>query len=72
MPTRLTVDLENPQLLKLLNLEAQTKGIPKKKIVISALETYFSEKSENIALLKLADRSFTEWNNPKDDAYDNL
>jgi len=72
MTTRLTVDLENPQLLKLLNLEAQAKGIPKKKIVISALETYFSEKSENLALLKMAESSFSEWNNPRDDAYDKL
>jgi hypothetical protein len=72
MTTRLTVDLENPKLLKLLNLEAQAKGVPKKKIVISALETYFSEKSENLALLKLAEKSFSEWNNPRDDAYDKL
>ncbi len=72
MTTRLTVDLENPQLLKLLNLEAQEKGVPKKKIVISALETYFSEKSENLALLKLAEKSFSEWNNPRDDAYNKL
>lgn len=72
MTTRLTVDLENPKLLKLLNLEAQAKGVPKKKIVISALETYFSEKSENLALLKLAEKSFSEWSNPRDDAYDKL
>lgn len=72
MNTQITVDLENPSLVKILNLEAQSTGTSKKKIIISALESYFEEKLENKAINKLSESVFNEWNNSLDSDYDNL
>ncbi len=72
MNTRLTIDLGSPQLLTLLRLEAAHKGQAIREVVIKALESYFSHKRENQAILKLAEKAFSEWDNPKDSEYDRL
>jgi len=72
LATRITVDLENPNLVKLLSLEAQSQGITKRKVIIQALENYFAEKMENKALMKMAEATFLEWDNPLDRDYDKL
>jgi hypothetical protein len=72
MTTRITVDLRDPQLLKLLRLEAAQEGKTIREIVAVALEGYFSAKRENHAVMKLAEQAFSEWDNPKDSEYDGV
>lgn len=72
MNTRLTIDLKNPKLMKMLHWEAMEKEKKIREVVVEALESYFSVKEENILLTKLAEKSFAEWNNPKDAEYDRL
>ena len=70
MQTRITVDLGNSGLAKLLRLEAAQEGTAVREVVIHALESYFSAKRENWATMKLAERAFSEWDNAKDSQYD--
>ncbi len=70
--TRITVDLRSPQLVKLLRLEAAHEGKTIREIITTALEAYFSARREDQALMKLAEQVFSEWDNPKDSAYDKL
>lgn len=72
MNTRLTVDLHNEQLIKLLRLEAAHGGRGLGEIIAEALQGYFSSKKENRAVMKLAEKAFAEWDNPKDAVYDRL
>lgn len=72
MGTRLTIDLGDPQLLRLLRHEAADTGQSLRDIVIEALTGYFSGKRENIAIAKLAESAFAEWDNPKDAEYDSI
>jgi len=72
MSTRLTIDLQNPNLLTLLKLEAAHTHKLIREIIVEALEGYFSSKRENQAILKLAEKAFAEWDNPKDSEYDSL
>ena len=72
MHTRITLDLRDPQLVKLLRLEAAHGGKTIRDIVATALEGYFSARRENRAVMKLAERVFSEWDNPKDSDYDRL
>lgn len=72
MNTRLTIDLKNEHILRLLRHEAADRGRSLRDIIVEALTSYFSHKRENKALLKLAEKSFTEWDNPKDSDYDHL
>ena len=70
--TRITVDLRDPQLVKLLRLEAAQEGKTLREVIVAALESYFSAKRENQAVMKLAERVFSEWDNPKDSEYDRV
>ena len=55
-----------------LRMEASERGESIRDIILEALTSYFSHKRENKALLKLAEKSFAEWDNPKDSDYDRL
>lgn len=72
MNTRLTIDLGDPRLLTLLRLESAHAGKALREIVIEALKNYFSNKNENRILLKMAEKTFAEWDNPQDSEYDKL
>jgi hypothetical protein len=72
MNTRLTIDLQDESLLKLLRLEAAQEGKALREVIVEALRGYFSSKRENQAVMKLAEKAFAEWDNPKDSAYDRL
>lgn len=72
MDTRITVDLQDPQLFKMLKLEAAVERKPIREIIVQALRGFFSNKKENQAMLKLAEKTFEEWDNPKDADYDKL
>ena len=70
--TRITADLGNPKWLKLLKLEASQRGVKMRDVLISALETYFADAVETRSLLKAAETTFEEWDNPQDRAYDDV
>lgn len=70
METRITVDLGDPQLSRLLRLEAAQKGKAIREIVTEALRVYFSNRRENRAVIRLAEEAFAEWDNPQDAEYD--
>lgn len=72
MGTRITTDLGDPRLLKLLKNEAIERDTTVKEVLRRALEAYFAERLENKALARLAESSFSEWNDPRDSAYDRL
>ena len=72
MNTRITIDLHDPDLLKLLKLEAAQEGRPVREVIVRALEGYFSARRENQSVMKLAEKVFAEWDNPKDSEYDRL
>lgn len=72
MNTRLTIDLGDPLLIRLLRLEAAQKGRTLREIVTEAIQAHLYEKKENRALMKLAEEAFDEWDNPKDAQYDRL
>lgn len=72
MSNRITVDLQAPQLLKLLRWEAAQRSTTIREIVVEALEGYFSSRAENQALLNFADSMFAEWENEDDAIYDQL
>ena len=72
MNTRLTLDLGNPSLVRMLRIEAAHRGMSLKDVVVEALTDYFDEHAEDKSLLQVANRSFSEWNNPKDAEYDKL
>ncbi|MBI4412088.1 MAG: hypothetical protein HY541_06365 [Deltaproteobacteria bacterium] len=72
MNTRITIDLGQPRLLTLLKLTAAQTGKSIREVVVEALEGYFSHRRENQAILKMAEKTFAEWDNPKDSEYDKL
>ena len=72
METRITVDLQDPQMLKMLRLKAAQEGKAIREVVVDALQSYFAHGQENQAILKLAEKTFEEWDNPKDAQYDRL
>ncbi len=72
MNTRITVDLQDPQLLKLLKFEAAAERKSIREIIVKALQGFFSSKKENQTLMKLAEKAFEEWDNPQDSEYDRL
>lgn len=43
-----------------------------KDVVVQALKNYLGDQAEDKMLLNVANRSFAEWNNPKDAEYDKL
>lgn len=72
MNTRITIDLHDPDLLRLLKLEAAHEGKAIREVIVSALEGYFSARRENRSVMKLAEKVFADWDNPKDSEYDGL
>jgi hypothetical protein len=70
--TRISTDLGNPQILRMLKTEAQLKDCTVKEVLITALEAYFSHQLETRALQKASETVFEGWNNPKDSDYDKL
>lgn len=72
MLTRISTDLGDPRLMRLLKAEAAERETSVKEVLIRALEAYFAERLESTALAKLAESSFAEWNDPRDAEYDRL
>jgi hypothetical protein len=72
MSTRLSTDLGNPRLMKLLKAEANARDTTVKDVLTRALEAYFADRLETSALARLAESSFTEWDDPRDAEYDRL
>lgn len=72
MTTRITVDLGDTRLARQLRLEAAREGTSIRQIVVRAVEAYLSSRREDLALAKLAESAFAEWDNEEDAAYDRL
>jgi hypothetical protein len=70
--TRISTDLADPRLVKLLKAEANERDTTVKEVLTCALEAYFAERLETKALAKLAESSFSEWDDPRDSDYDRL
>lgn len=72
MKTRISTDLGDPRLLRLLKLEAQETDSTIKDVLVRALESYFAHRLESRALLKASEAAFKDWDNPLDSDYDKL
>ena len=72
MGTRLSTDLADPRLVRLLKAEANERDTTIKDVLSRALEAYFADRLETAALGKLAETSFSEWDDPRDADYDRL
>ncbi|MEW6268618.1 MAG: hypothetical protein AB1689_04895 [Thermodesulfobacteriota bacterium] len=72
MGTRISTDLGDPRLVRLLKAEAQERDTSVKDVLVRALEAYFADRLETKALARLADATFEEWNDPRDADYDRL
>lgn len=72
MTTRLSTDLGNPRLMKLLKAEANARDTTVKDVLTRALEAYFADRLETDALARLAASAFSEWDDPRDAEYDRL
>jgi hypothetical protein len=72
MGTRISTDLGDPRLLKLLKSEANERDTTVKDVLTRALEAYFAERLETKALARLSESSFSEWDDPRDADYDRL
>jgi hypothetical protein len=70
--TRISTDLADPRLVKLLKTEATESDTTVKEVLTRALEAYFAERLETKALARLAESSFSEWDDPRDADYDRL
>lgn len=70
--TRISTDLADPRLVKLLKAEANERDTTVKEVLTCALEAYFAERLETKALAKLAESAFSEWDDPRDSDYDRL
>ena len=72
MSTRISTDIGNPALIRLMKLEAQETGTSMKEVLVKALESYFAHRLETKALLTASESVFEEWNDPRDSDYDKL
>jgi hypothetical protein len=72
MSTRISTDLGDPRLMRLLKAEAAERDTTVKDVLTRAIEAYFAERLETKALARLAESSFVEWNDPRDAQYDRL
>ena len=72
MQTRISMDLGNPSLVRLLKREADDTDSSMKDVVVRALEAYFAHRLETKALMKASESIFEEWNDPRDADYDRL
>lgn len=72
MGTRISTDLADPRLVRLLKMEAHETDTTIKDVLSRALEAWFAERLENKALAKLSESAFREWDDPRDADYDRL
>lgn len=72
MGTRISTDLADPRLVRLLKVEAQETDTTIKNVLSRALEAWFAERLENKALARLSESAFSEWDDPRDADYDRL
>jgi len=70
--TRISTDLADPRLIRLLKAEANERDTTIKEVLTCALEAYFADRLESKALAKLSEASFSEWSDPRDADYDRL
>lgn len=70
---KLSFDLsDEPELVELLRMESAHRKLSQKGILVSALKAYFADKLEAHMLLKVAEKTFSEWDSEADKVYDNL
>jgi hypothetical protein len=69
---RISTDLGDPILIKLLKQEAQESDQSMTEVLVHALESYFAHRLETKALSRAAESVFEEWDNPLDRDYDDL
>ncbi len=69
---RISTDLRDPRLIKLLKHEAQETHQTVREVLIHALESYFAHRLESRALMRISEEVFAEWENPLDAEYDKL
>jgi hypothetical protein len=69
---KISTDLGDPKLLKLLKQEANLTDQSIKEVLVHALESYFAHRLETKAVMRLGEEVFEEWNNPLDSEYDHL
>jgi hypothetical protein len=72
MGTRISTDLGDKRLVRLLKAEAQERDTSVKDVLVRALDAYFADRLETKALARLAEATFEEWNDPRDAEYDRL
>jgi hypothetical protein len=72
MGTRISTDLGDARLVRLLKAEAQERETSVKDVLVRALDACFADRLETKALTRLAEASFEEWNDPRDAEYDRL
>lgn len=72
VPMRISTELSDPRLVRLLKLEAHETDTTIKEVLSRALEAWFADRLETKALAKLAESSFSEWDDPRDSDYDRL
>jgi hypothetical protein len=72
MKARISADLGDPRLMRLLKAEAAEKNISVKEVLVRALEGYFSHRIENKDIQRVAESAFNEWRDPRDAEYDKL
>jgi hypothetical protein len=72
MGSRISTDLSDPRLLRMLKAEAHERDTTIKDVLARALEAYFAERLETKALGRLAESAFDEWDDPRDADYDRL
>lgn len=72
MKARLSADLGDPQLLKLLKAEANDQGSSIREVLITALEGFFAHRVESKQLMRATEVVFDEWEDPRDKDYDKL
>lgn len=69
---RISTDLGDPLLIKLLKTEAHESDQSMTEVLVHALESYFAHRLETKALTRAAESVFEDWNNPLDQEYDDL
>ncbi len=70
---KLSFDLsDHAELVELLKLHSTQTKNTQKEILVRALESYFADKIDTKLLLRAAETSFAEWNNPEDEIYNDL
>ncbi len=72
MKARLSADLGDPRLLKLLKAEASEKETSMKDVLVTALESYFAHRLESKEMQRATEAVFDEWVDPRDSEYDKL